>query len=139
LRHWLAVRIKMPLFVVGEYVVPRALKLLLDKDCFQLIRKVVLLEPDNYVFVNKRWVVPYGTREHLLEDAQAQAQQTCEQKKEERSGYFKSKRDEEEFIQEHTRDNVLKQLPHTNDAGKEIYEIIRDSEITTIISILTRK
>ncbi|MGZ4954612.1 MAG: hypothetical protein ACXV8Q_05825 [Methylobacter sp.] len=135
LKSWLAVRIKMPLFVVGEYVVPRALKQLLNEDHFHLIR-----EEHNYCFVNKRWLVSYGKGEHPLEDAEAQAKQTIEQD----GKSYRSKGDEERLIEYYTIDNFLKQFPHTNDGQKlrnylSDNKIISYSVISTIASILTRK
>lgn len=96
---------------MGEYVVPRVFKQLLDREHFHIIRKGAHL----HIFVNKRWKISRSEWECLLENAQVQAK--------------------EEFIKKQTWYNLLKQLPHTTDA-EDI--IMSDGEIVTLESILTR-
>ncbi len=64
LRDWLAVKSRMPTFVVGEYIVPRVLKRLLSGEHFHIIRKGAYL----HIFVNKKWRISRDEWEALLEE-----------------------------------------------------------------------
>jgi hypothetical protein len=128
LRDWLAVNIQTPAFVVGEYVVPRVFKHLLDGDHFHTYQKGNL-----YIFVNKRWRISRSDWDFMLEDAQIQAKKECEEWS--RSYSYRSTSRRKDCIKVQTWYNLLKQLPHTKDADDII---MSDEEIAVLASIMIR-
>jgi hypothetical protein len=105
-RNWLAVALQMPGPVVGEYIVPRLLKLLRDEKHFHL-----LLRNSYSIFINRKGPISPSEWQNIVDHAQATAQ--------DRVQFYKSygglDYSEEESLKRFTWDYLLKNVPHTDD------------------------
>lgn len=131
LRDWLALNIQIPTFVVGEYIVPKMLKRLLNEEHFYIINK------GNYdcIFINKRYQISRNEWQRIREDAKIQA----EKKLIEKIGgdHYNTRgwrQTEVDFFYKHNWYYVLKHLPHTQETDL----IMNVDEIVTIASIMTK-
>lgn len=130
LRDWVAFNIRIPIFVVGEYVVPRMLKRLLNEEHFCIIKK------GDYrcIFVNKRWRIPRSKWERIRKDAQVQAEKDLI---EEIGGDYYNVRGwrqtEVDFFHKRNWHHVLNQLPHIQEIDDLVMSV---DEIATMASIL---
>ena len=133
LRDWLAVNVRIPAFVVGEYIVPRVLKRLLSEEYFHRIKKGAY----SHIFVNKEFGISHSIWTHLLNNAKVEAKEEWEREEKRRRFDYRSmgRREKEEFTRKQTWNNFLNQLPHTQDGDDTV---MTDDEIAILASILTK-
>lgn len=135
LRDWLAINLQTPVFVVGEYVVPRVLKQLLDEELFHIIKKRRFHDEYYYIFVNKRYPISRSEWEHIRKDAQVQAEKKLiDQLGGDHYNTRGWRQTEVQWFNEYNWHYVLKQLPHI----KETDLTMNVDEIATIASIMTK-
>jgi hypothetical protein len=127
LRDSMAVKIQLPTFVVGEYVIPRLLKQLLDEENFRVFKV-----GRTHIFVNKESEVSHDEWENLVEEAQEAAKEDCERQR--RSSFIRmGSSAERECLDQYTWYNILKRFPHTDDVDEVK---INRNDIMTIGSFL---
>jgi len=115
LREWLAVRGRLPVLVVGEYVMPKVLEALLDPQRFYVLRGY------QHIFVNRMWKISPDEWRNRIDDIQ------------------------QKYGTKYNEDGVLEifmnSLPYSNDPntfGKGGEPINYDREqIDTIMSVLS--
>jgi hypothetical protein len=129
LRDSMALKIQLPTFVVGEYVIPRLLKQLLNEEDFRLFKA-----ERTHIFINRESEVSHDEWEKLVEEAQEAAKEDCERQR--RSSFYRMGSSEErKCLDKYTWYNILKRFPHTDDVDDVA---INRSDIMTIGSFLTR-
>lgn len=121
LRDWLAVRAKLPRFVIGQYAMPKALDWLHDSEKYRIVNHEQSGH-DNFVFINRDWKNPYHNWNRQLQEIE----EVLSRFRQTRSRIYRRP-----IIEE-----LLERLPHTMDA---LIYYIDEMNFDQIVSALLKE